>query len=250
MIGLLTSHGVDIEAALNSVATRDDWAYDGTRTRLAEKRQHRVRLAEELRLYGATFTPRIAAELGLLDELSDFVAADPSIVGKRYATEFEKFSGHGDGTLLGIALERADRKMVRFLLEAGAPVNLRYGRGTLLLPAILGGDLEFMKLLIDRGVDPNDAEQRLSPLVVIIWNYKADDAAVLAEVLIESGANVDALCDSGTTPLIEAVRHNNRPVVELLLAAGADTSITGSDGQTPYDHAKAANHLEIAELLR
>lgn len=249
MIDLLLSDGVDIEAALNSIAVREDWAYDGTRARLDEKRMHRVRVAEKLRLYGATFTPRIAAELGLLNELSDFLAEDPSIVRNRYTTEFAKH-GHGDGTLLGIALERADRRMAKMLLEAGAPVDLRFGSGTLLMAATVGGDPELVKLLIDLGVDPNDDKQSFSPLYVAIIDFNSDDAAVLAALLIESGADVNALSNPGTTPLIEAVRHNHGRVVELLLAAGADASMTGPDGLTPYEYAQAGNNSEIVELLK
>ena len=130
-----------------------------------------------------------------------------------------------------------------------APVDLRFQRGTLLLAATFGGDPELVKLLIDRGLDPNDYKG-LSPLFMAIRYYKPDVAAALVAVLIESGANVNALGERGTTPLIEAVRRNHRRIVELLLAAGADASITGPDGQTPYDYAQDRNNPEIVGLLK
>lgn len=60
------------------------------------------------------------------------------------------------------------------------------------------------------------------------------------EVLISAGANVNAVGESGFTPLHCTAEQNHPAAIEKLLECGA-IQIRSNDGQTP---------LELAEMLR
>ena len=68
-----------------------------------------------------------------------------------------------------------------------------------------------------------------TPLHVLLW--RNDTAGAL--LLIEHGANVNAVGDMGETPLHVAIRQENMEVVKAMLAAGARTDIVSEFGQTP-----------------
>jgi ankyrin repeat protein len=67
-----------------------------------------------------------------------------------------------------------------------------------------------------------------TPLHVLIW--RGDTAG--AQLLIEAGADVNAVGDMGETPLHIAVRKDNLSLVRALLAAGAKMDIVSEFGVT------------------
>ncbi len=71
----------------------------------------------------------------------------------------------------------------------------------------------------------------------------------LAEFLIAKGANVNAKCKFGETPLHFAAGGGHQEVVELLVAKGADVSAKDFQRKTPLSWAKDRGHQEIIELL-
>lgn len=72
----------------------------------------------------------------------------------------------------------------------------------------------------------------------------------IIQLLIEHGADPNALDDTGSTPLHWAAFGGQMQTVKLLLQAGADPSIKNSNFETPLDSALARGHSEIADLLR
>ena len=61
------------------------------------------------------------------------------------------------------------------------------------------------------------------------------------KLLIEAGADLDAIGNQGETPLHAAVFERNEALMELLLAAGADASIVCGRGLTPSELAAEAD---------
>lgn len=112
--------------------------------------------------------------------------------------------------------------------------------------AVSAGDFEMVKALINAG-HPVDAlgESGLSPL---------HDAAVLgsaeiARVLIDAGAEVDGLNVSGRTPLHLAAGSGHLDVVLLLASFGADLRIADGSGFSASQLARQSGHKKIAEVL-
>jgi ankyrin repeat protein len=70
------------------------------------------------------------------------------------------------------------------------------------------------------------------------------------EVLIASGAQVNAIGDLGNTPLHQAAMRGQAKAVKKLLQAGANQSLRNEFGQTAQEVAEFAGHREVANILK
>ncbi len=152
-----------------------------------------------------------AAAAGVLGRVRDLVAGEGSLAN---ATSPDGFSP------LGLAAFFKRRKIVRYLLDAGADPRLasRDQRFTPLHSAVAtdagAGDVELVHMLLDAGADPN------------------------------------ARSLQGGTALHTAAFTGDLATAELLLGHGADPSVRTNDGKTPGDVAIERGHLAVADLLR
>ena len=118
------------------------------------------------------------------------------------------------------------------LIAHGADVNKKTGKGrsyqTPLNYAAYWNNLYVAKLLITHGADVEGGGS--SPLSSAGVN---GDFVEMAQLLVESGANVNARNSTGSTPLHPACRRGNKKVVEYLLSKGADANAKDVKGTTP-----------------
>ena len=111
------------------------------------------------------------------------------------------------------------------------------------------GHLDTVRLLLERGADVGQVAR--NPMQVqALHAALAGRHEVIARLLVEHGADVNAKQHGGYTPLHEAAQHGDLPLVELLLAHGADTSARLESGQTPAEIAAEHGHTQVAERLR
>ncbi len=105
--------------------------------------------------------------------------------------------------------------------------------------------------LLDEGADIEGTEVRsafyngATPLIYSAIN----DSEEVVKVLIDKGANLEALTKKGETSLILATYFNSIKSVKLLLDAGANVSATDRNGDTPLMVATRDDNTEIIELL-
>ncbi|MEO8367983.1 MAG: ankyrin repeat domain-containing protein [Candidatus Solibacter sp.] len=71
----------------------------------------------------------------------------------------------------------------------------------------------------------------------------------VVKLLLEHGADPNAVEGNGMTPLHTAAGGGNREIVGLLVAAGADRALRSNDGSTAADVARAHGHPEIGGEL-
>lgn len=72
----------------------------------------------------------------------------------------------------------------------------------------------------------------------------------LIELLLDSGAEVNALQHGGFTPLHEAAQNGDIALAGLLLSRGADAGATTDEGKTALQLAEEAGHADTSDLLR
>ena len=137
--------------------------------------------------------------------------------------------------------------LIRKMLDAGANPNalvnntprarMREGSprivfATALMRAAFAGDLELVKLLLDRGADPKiismDSENMLSAAagLVFIHGYhrgkSPEERLQVVKLFVELGNDVNWPDDYGITPLMAAGNFGNVPIIQYLIDAGAD----------------------------
>ena len=187
-------------------------------------------------------------------------------------------SGSGDPAIMGYA-----RKHVE---DEPRLVNVPYAGGrTLLHEAAGNGNLDMVELLLRLGANPNsdghsplyftgnqcdaktgsaivralvaagaevDARDKLQGCTALHMAARRGHVLV-AEALLDCGANIEARDKSGDTPLRRAVNCGKPEVAALLLARGANRNSVGSRGLTPVSAARGApmkRLLAKSELAR
>ncbi len=139
------------------------------------------------------------------------------------------------------------------LIEAGAdphappPVDGRDQRSLAVLAAVLP-DLRLLRALIARGVDLNNAEAGMTPLLAATrdsWHGRPD--AVMT--LLANGADPRATDAEGNTPLHFAARSSDPGVAALLRDAAAELEALNHDGLSPLGVACAAGNWRLARFL-
>jgi ankyrin repeat protein len=153
--------------------------------------------------------------------------------------------------------------LLRLLLERGADLHAKdAGEATALSLAVRSADVQVVKFLVERGLDPNaltPGERRLAvarwdrptteyliskaptpakDLLVSVANWQP---AALVARWIELGADINAgaAAQYGRTPLMNAVSSEAADIdtVKLLLDRGADPNVRMTEGETSLDWA-------------
>ncbi len=157
-------------------------------------------------------------------------------------------------TALHLALQHSHPNIIPLLLENGANVDAQDDDGsTPLHRAISRADVELsrVQLLLDRYTNIN------------LRNNKGQTALHLASqhgrlnvmrLLLEDGADVDALDSGGSTPLHQAISDVDsfhlEQAVGLLLDRGANINLRNGQGLTPLYKASLRGYPNIIHLMR
>ncbi len=192
-------------------------------------------------------------------------------------------------TPLHLAAARNRVETARLLIDRGAAINAQDGMGlTPLHLATQNGYVAMIELLAAKNVNPEVRGKafgitgnEVMPLHLaasqgdkgaaeaLIVSAKANvngrslatqrtplhyategDHTAVADLLVEHGAEVDALDAYGETPLHYAVREGSVATVELLISRGADVNARNGSGSTPLTFAVNQGHQKIVEILR
>lgn len=154
-------------------------------------------------------------------------------------------------------------EIVKLLLENGADVNapvdgersFHTGMTALALACDEKANEATIKLLLEHGADPNTVaatEYRLSgrsfkltPFLLAVFS----DSFSVTKLLLDHGANVKALIDSGPSPLDIAVIKSNTAICKLLVDAGCDVNAPSLDGFTALHTAACFCNKETVRAL-
>jgi uncharacterized protein len=101
--------------------------------------------------------------------------------------------------------------------------------------AIFGGQEDAMRLLLERGADPNALSTSDIAKVPPLGTAAFVRSAPLARVLLDSGADPNGRGEGGFTALHSAAQNEDEELARLLLERGADPSLAADDGRKPAD---------------
>lgn len=177
-----------------------------------------------------------AAEVGNVQALKELIANGADL------TVRNKF----DYTALHAAVVANQPAAVKFLLQAGIPVDEDSANGTPLILAAKHGHAGCAEILLQAGAS---TEMRCDGCTALYFAAESDFKESVCLLLLHgASANTDSLF-TGETVLETAIKKNNQDVVRLLLLGGADTEQLNAAGLTPYQVALKADRSEIAALL-
>lgn len=149
----------------------------------------------------------------------------------------------GDGLYQAIRTNNVAR--LNTMLAGGANVNAKDERGvTPLMYAAWVGSPEAMKLLLDRGADPNLTNSSGSTALMM-------GATEIAKVrmLVERGADVNKATPRGRTALLlAAMSEPSADIVRLLIGAGADVKAVDAFNTTFLNAAAFGNDAATVRM--
>lgn len=231
----------------------------------AERRFYSIKLA----LITAMLFLQACASIQQQASIGDLNAVQSYVEGGGDVNFHEYTSAGYACSLVNCAIAGGHEQVVRYLLDQGADVNkayeisegnLVYETGTPLERAIKTGNLNMVRLLIERKADVNlKAASGLAPLTSLVQMSRAFGWArsePIAEELINAGANINSRDLQGKSALHYAASLEIVDGVSWLLSHGADTSLEAhhshnGKGMRAIDIArKTENEKTIALLSR
>lgn len=111
--------------------------------------------------------------------------------------------------------------------------------------AIAGRVLEEVRAFIEAGIDVNEAVEGMLPIVLLASTRPGN--CEIAQLLIDNGADVNAVFGDGVTALRMAIFNRNKDLVRLLIANGADVNAIDKYGDTAI--AAARGNTEMVQFL-
>lgn len=157
----------------------------------------------------------------------------------------------GKTTGLCIAVDRLeDIEMTNLLLEAGANPNQictdyqhGYEIGPPIIVAILNLNVDMVRFLLEKGVDPKTRDVTGNPAIFSTLLTKGKPGKTIKErlqtqlaildLLLEAGADINAVNPDGLSLLMIAVKYSGKKEILFhLLSKGADPYHTTVEGET------------------
>jgi ankyrin repeat protein len=158
--------------------------------------------------------------------------------------------GRGAYVDIGMAAAKGDMERVRELLDQDlrlanrlSDYNSYYlGCGAPIKNAAAGGHLEIVKLLLERGADPNLPEEGIAPRGHALYSAVYNGHHEIAKLLLEHGAYPNPEVESSADAVFIAIMNGDLRMVDLLASYGAVWNI-------PVTKGRAFTYEEMAARL-
>ena len=175
-------------------------------------------------------------------------------------------------SMLALAASLGSAQICGLLIDRGAKLDPDRGDDPL-ASAIINGHTDVVRVLLDRGADPNSPNEhgismlsfsitfkRMDILNILLERgAKPDGAALLSAVeadvpavvtlILDRGVDINARDEDGMTALIAAAAKDLHALAELLVRRGAELNAKDGAGENALIIASKSGSLRVAELL-
>jgi len=195
MIDLLLGRGADINARRPDGAqpiqlTNGDYCFRGWRDVPQDWPTTPAQVLAHLRDHGAYVDICTAASIGDLERVQALLDQDPALANRLSA-------------------------YVAYYIGSGAPLKNAAARG----------HMEIVKLLLERGADPNLPEEGVAPHGQALYAAVANGHLEIARLLLERGAYPNPEVESSADALSRAISNSNKEMIDLLCSYGASRAV-------------------------
>ena len=133
------------------------------------------------------------------------------------------------------------------ILIASVAAIAAHADGTDLIEAARTNDVAQVKVLLERGVDPESRDESGHTALHFAAGY---GYAEVAQTLVDHGADVDAVGNIGNTPLLIAAQEGHTEVARILVDNGANIDAEDEFGGTSTRYAAGRGHRDVVDILR
>ncbi|HEY0562586.1 MAG TPA: ankyrin repeat domain-containing protein [Methylophilus sp.] len=149
------------------------------------------------------------------------------------------------------AILAGDKELVDLFVRANFNVHSEDAEGTpAILLAMKKGYTVVAHILLNAGADVNAIDRMgMSPLL-LACGKTSQGYKELAELLINKGANINIQDKLGYTPLLLSLSGGDVGIAMLLIERGADITAKTRDGENALSLAEKADYPHIVRLLR
>jgi ankyrin repeat protein len=176
-----------------------------------------------------------AAQRGCVEKVHEFLAANG----------IDSKNG-GESEALRIAIRSGNKEIVQLLINAGAPVNpSATSLWTPLADAAFAKKFDIMKLLLQSGAKVDAPDHRGVPLLLSTGFFDP----TVTTILLDAGADTNAVDREGETALMKASGHGGKETVKVLIEHHADVNRKDVKGRTALMHAAAGYDSDAIPLL-
>lgn len=161
--------------------------------------------------------------------------------------DVEARNQRGDTPAFNAVMQDQPEVLQFYIDVAGIDVSVKNGANVTLCMRAAFYSWRCFQLLLPYVVD---LERRSDlGMMLLHWATRGCGATTCVPMLVERGADINALNSKGQTPLMGAAASGRASVVSYLLHHGADPTLATKDGETAVASARLFGHTEVMQLL-